>query len=40
MHVMRVFIPELMQMSFPGFPYKLHPRYEGLNLETYPHALP
>ncbi|HHV42917.1 MAG TPA: hypothetical protein GXX72_08825 [Clostridiaceae bacterium] len=40
MLVMRVFIPELMQMSFPGFPYKLHPRYEGLNLETYPHALP
>lgn len=40
MHVMRVYLPELMPMAFPCFPYALHPRYEGLSVETYPHALP
>lgn len=40
MHVIRVYLPELMPMSFPGFPYLNHPRYEGCHLETYPHALP
>jgi len=42
MKVMRVFFPELVQMSFPGFPYADHPRvkkYGGIKCEL-PHPLP
>ena len=41
-NVMRVFIPELIQMSFPGVPYSKHPRaleYGGIKNEL-PHPLP
>ncbi len=40
--VMRVFIPELVQMSFPGMPYSKHPRvlaHGGINNDL-PHPLP
>lgn len=40
--VMRVFLPEFLQMSFPEFPYSKHPRfalYGGVKCEL-PHPLP
>jgi len=40
--VMRTFFPELVQLSFPGYPYKNHPRilrYGGVNNDL-PHPLP
>ena len=42
MRVIRCFIPELMQMSFPGFPYVQNSSYkkEGVKIEYYPHPLP
>ncbi len=42
LNVMRVFIPELVQMSFPGVPYSKHPRmleYGGIKNDL-PHPLP
>ena len=41
-HVVKVFIPELMYMSLPSFPYANHPRmksYGGVR-NKYPHPLP
>lgn len=42
LNVSRVFIPELMHMSFPKFPYLAHERFkgEGIRIENYPHPLP
>lgn len=40
--VMRVFIPEMMQICLPGIPFKNHPRFKkfgGIKNE-YPHPLP
>ena len=40
--VMRVFIPELVQLSYPGFPYTEHPRvlqFGGITNE-FPHPMP
>ena len=40
--VMRVFLPEYLQMSFPEFPYSKHPRFQqygGVRCEL-PHPLP
>lgn len=41
--VLRVFIPELVQMSFPGYPYTKHPRLlenGGIIQNEFPHPLP
>lgn len=41
--VMRVYIPELLQMSFPGYPYSMHPRIisnGGIKQNELPHPLP
>ncbi len=41
--VMRVFSPDLVQMSFPGMPYSKHPRmikYGGVQQNEFPHPLP
>ena len=40
--VMRVFIPELVQLSYPGFPYSRHPRaleFGGIT-NDFPHPMP
>ena len=40
--VMRVFIPELVQLSYPGFPYSQHPRvlkFGGIT-NAFPHPMP
>ena len=40
--VMRVFIPELVQLSYPGFPYSRHPRvleFGGIT-NAFPHPMP
>ena len=40
--VMRVFIPELVQLSYPGFPYSQHPRvlkFGGIT-NDFPHPMP
>ncbi len=40
--VMRVFIPELVQLSYPGFPYSTHPRvteFGGIT-NAFPHPMP
>lgn len=40
--VMRVFIPELVQLSYPGFPYTRHPRvlqFGGIT-NDFPHPMP
>lgn len=40
--VMRVFIPELVQLSYPGFPYSKHPRvlqFGGIT-NDFPHPMP
>ncbi len=40
--VQRVFIPELVQLSYPGFPYSAHPRvleYGGIT-NAFPHPMP
>ncbi len=40
--VMRVFIPELVQLSYPGFPYTQHPRVlenGGISVD-FPHPMP
>lgn len=40
--VMRVFIPELVQLSYPGFPYSNHPRIikHGGITNDFPHPMP
>ena len=40
--VMRVFIPELVQLSYPGFPYSRHPRVlqSGGITNAFPHPMP
>ncbi|WP_020004891.1 YcaO-like family protein [Brachyspira innocens] len=41
--VMRVYIPELVQMSMPAFPYSNHPRIiqnGGISNNEFPHPLP
>lgn len=40
--VMRVFIPELVQLSYPGFPYSQHPRVlaNGGITNAFPHPMP
>lgn len=40
--VMRVFIPELVQLSYPGFPYSAHPRVieAGGITNDFPHPMP
>ena len=40
--VMRVFIPELVQLSYPGFPYSKHPRVleSGGITNAFPHPMP
>jgi hypothetical protein len=40
--VMRVFIPELVQLSFPGVPYSNHPRIleHGGIVNEFPHPMP
>jgi thiazole/oxazole-forming peptide maturase SagD family component len=40
--VMRVFIPELVQLSYPGFPYSRHPRVlqAGGITNDFPHPMP
>ena len=43
LHVMRVYIPELVQMSMPAFPYSKHPRIiknGGISNSEFPHPLP
>lgn len=43
LHVMRVYIPELVQMSMPAFPYSKHPRIidnGGISNNEFPHPLP
>ena len=43
LHVMRVYIPELVQMSMPAFPYSNHPRIiknGGISNNEFPHPLP
>ena len=42
LQVMRVFIPELVQLSYPGFPYSRHPRvleFGGIT-NAFPHPMP
>ena len=41
--VMRVYVPELVQMSMPAFPYSSHPRIlenGGISQNEFPHPLP
>ena len=43
LHVMRVYIPELVQMSMPAFPYSNHARIiknGGISNNEFPHPLP
>ena len=43
LHVMRVYVPELVQMSMPAFPYSKHPRIidnGGISNNEFPHPLP
>ena len=43
LHVMRVYIPELVQMSMPAFPYSNHTRIienGGISNNEFPHPLP
>ncbi|MBW5410761.1 streptolysin associated protein SagD, partial [Brachyspira hampsonii] len=43
LHVIRVYIPELVQMSMPAFPYSKHPRIinnGGISNNEFPHPLP
>lgn len=43
LHVMRVYVPELVQMSMPAFPYSKHPRIienGGIYNSEFPHPLP
>ncbi|WP_157151302.1 YcaO-like family protein [Brachyspira sp. SAP_772] len=43
LHVMRVYVPELLQMSMPAFPYSKHPRIiknGGISNNEFPHPLP
>ena len=43
LHVMRVYIPELVQMSMPAFPYSNHVRIiknGGISNNEFPHPLP
>ena len=43
LHVIRVYIPELVQMSMPAFPYSAHPRIienGGISNNELPHPLP
>ena len=42
-HVIRVYIPEFVQMSMPAFPYSAHPRIiknGGISNNEFPHPLP
>lgn len=43
LHVIRVYVPELIQMSMPAFPYNKHPRIidnGGISNNEFPHPLP
>ena len=43
LHVMRVYVPELVQMSMPACPYSKHPRIidnGGISNYEFPHPLP
>ena len=43
LHVMRVYVPGLVQMSMPAFPYSKHPRIidnGGISNNEFPHPLP
>lgn len=43
LHVMRVYVPELVQMSMPAFPYSKHHRIiknGGISNNEFPHPLP